>query len=204
MDGSRAGSFEGTTRVRGVILAMIFVAAAGAIFRAGHASAQAGKPPAGSGAAPAAGIEPHATLSQIMQGTLYFNANVIFRAQSHDPAAEIPDPDPTMVTKSTSPPTSIFGGWTAVENSGMALTEAANLLMIPGRLCSNGRPVPLEKPDWAQLVQGLREAGVAAYQAAHAKNQEAIVDASDQITTACNNCHRVYRRPVCGGDAQGQ
>jgi cytochrome c553 len=75
----------------------------------------------------------------------------------------------------------------------LALAEAANLLIIPGRKCSNGLPVPMQNADWAMFVQGLREAGMTVYKAAQSKNQDNILMAADAMTTACANCHDKYR-----------
>lgn len=138
----------------------------------------------------APGRQVHANLAQLMRGILFPNSNVIFAAQSQDPASIKPDEDPSM---STNPLASVFGGWQAVENSGLALAEAANLLSIPGRTCSNGRPVPVLNADWAKFVRELRAAGIAAYNAGQSKNQDAILEVSDRLTTACENCHAVYR-----------
>jgi cytochrome c553 len=151
-------------------------------------------------ARPASGAQVNAKLIQVMRGILFPNANVIFAAQRQNPASVKPDADPTM---STNPLTGSFGGWEAVENSSFVLAETANLLTIPGRVCSNGQPVPVQKPDWAKFVQGLRDAGMAAYKAAQSKNQTAITEASDQVATACENCHEVYRdkTPAQGGNA---
>jgi hypothetical protein len=93
----------------------------------------------------------------------------------------------------------MFGGWQAVENSGLALTEATRLLTVP-RLCSNGKPAPVQNADWIKFVQGLRAAGLTAYKAAQAKSPDALGDASDKVTVACMNCHDVYREKT---DAQG-
>ena len=147
------------------------------------------------GAAPARGrvassAPVAATLSQLMKGILYPNSNVIFAAQSQNPADVKPAPDPSLATD---PLASTYGKWEAVENSALALYEAANLLTISGRKCSNGRPVPLQNPDWPKLVQGLRDAGMAVYKAAQSKDQDKIVDAADVMTTACANCHDKYR-----------
>ena len=139
----------------------------------------------------------YGTLGQVMRGILFPNSNVIFAVQGKDPSEIKPATDPAT---STDPLSSTYGGWTAVENSGVALAEAANLLIIPGRLCSNGKPVPMQNPDWPGLVQGLRDAGMAAAKAAQAKNQDAILDAADKMTTACANCHDKYRDKP-GGDA---
>jgi hypothetical protein len=131
-----------------------------------------------------------ATLGQLMKGVLFPSSNVIFAAQSENPADVPPAKDPSMATN---PLASTYGKWEAVENSSLAIAEAANLLMIPGRKCSNGRDAPLQNTDWAKFVQGLRDAGVTVYKAAQSKNQDKIVDAADVLTTACANCHEKYR-----------
>jgi hypothetical protein len=163
------------------------------------ASAQAparGTPPAaprGTATAPARGaaaMAPNATLAQLMKGILYPASNVIFAAQSTNPAEVKPASDPSLATD---PLMSTYGKWEAVENSALALYEAANLLTIPGRKCSNGRPAPMQNADWPKLVQGLRDAGMAVYKAAQSKNQDKIIDAADVMTTACSNCHDKYR-----------
>ncbi len=79
------------------------------------------------------------------------------------------------------------------ENSALAMSEAANLLMMPGRKCSNGVAVPIRNADWPKFVQGLRDAGVTAYKAAQTKNTDNILMAADAITEACANCHNKYR-----------
>lgn len=98
------------------------------------------------------------------------------------------------------PLASSYGKWEAVENASLAIVEAANLLTVPGRKCSNGLPVPVANADWPKLVQGLRDAGMAAYKAAQTKNQDKILDASDVMTTACANCHDKYREKPTPAD----
>ncbi len=85
-------------------------------------------------AAVAATAHREGNLAQVMRGILLPNSNVIFFAQSNDPAAVKPAASPADSTDALS---GTYGGWNAVENSSIALAEAANLLMIPGRLCSN-------------------------------------------------------------------
>ena len=115
---------------------------------------------------------------------------MIFAAQGDNPADVKPDKDPSMATN---PLASTYGKWEAVENSSLAIAEAANLLTLPGRKCSNGRAVPLQNADWTKFVQGLRDAGMTAYKAAQSKNQDKILEAADVLTTACANCHEKYR-----------
>lgn len=152
------------------------------------------QPPAGSGAA-APASQVHGTLAQVMKGVLFPSSNVVFAAQNVNPADVTPAADPATATD---PLASAYGKWEAVENSGLAIAEAANLLTIPGRKCSNGRDVPLQNADWPMFVQGLREAGMTVYKAAQSKNQENILTAADTMTTACSNCHEKYREKPGG------
>jgi hypothetical protein len=132
----------------------------------------------------------HATLTQLMKGTLYPASNVFFAAQDLNPADVPHAKDPNM---STDPLASSYGKWEAVENSALAIAEVADLLMRPGQKCANGLDVPLGNADWARFVQGLREAGMTAYAAAQTRNQDKIIDAAGVMTTACKNCHDKYR-----------
>jgi hypothetical protein len=150
--------------------------------------AQAPAQTKGGVAAPKA--KPPATLGQLMKGILFPNSNVVFFAQSEDPAKVTPAKDPSTATD---PLADTYGKWEAVENSALALTESANLLTVAGRTCSNGRPVPIANADWPKLVQGLRDAGMAAYKAAQSKNMDKMLEAADVMTTACANCHEKYR-----------
>ena len=173
--------------VRRVLLAG-FLVLASAYFAFGFTQA-----PTGRGAA---AQEPrvYANLLQLMRGVLYPASNVIFTAQTDDPAAFKPA---TRTSTSSDPFTSAYGGWEAVENSGLALAEAANLLIIP-RTCANGKPAPIQNADWKMWVQELRDAGMAAYKAGQAKDQDAILEAAGAVSDACLHCHNKYRQ-VPGG-----
>lgn len=139
-------------------------------------------------AAPAMQVK--ADLRQLMRGTLFPESNIIFAAQDQNPADVPPAKDPSTATNLLA---SAYGKWEAIENSALALSEVANLLMLPGRKCANGRDVPIKNADWPKFVQGLRDAGVVVYKAAQTKSQDKIVDAADVMTTACANCHDRYR-----------
>jgi hypothetical protein len=151
--------------------------------------------PGKSGKPAAAASQASANLAQLMRGIMFPNSNVIFFAQDKNPADLKHSGDPSLATDSLA---GTFGGWAAVENSSLALTEAANLLTIPGRVCSNGLPVPVKNPDWLKFVQGLREAGMVSYKAAQSKSHEKMLDAADAVTTACSNCHDRYRDKPAG------
>src|SRR5579864_2507239 len=120
-------------------------------------------------------------LNRLMRGVLYPASNVVFSAQTDNPGDVkfVPGRDPSLATD---PLVSTFGGWQAVENAALALTESANLLLIPGRTCSNGVPVPITNPDWPKFVQELRDAGMKAYKVAQTKNQDSMVGVADALT----------------------
>jgi hypothetical protein len=151
------------------------------------AQTRGGQPPAATGLS---AQRPVANLSQLMKGTLYPSSNVIFAAQTENPADVKPAADPAMAVN---PLTSVYGKWQAVENGALAIADVTNLLMIPGRKCSNGLNAPLTNADWPKLVQGLRDAGMAVYKAAQSKNQDAILMAAGDLSEACENCHAKYR-----------
>jgi hypothetical protein len=132
----------------------------------------------------------HATLAQLMKGILYPSANVFLDSESENPDGVPPAKDPSMATN---PLASTYGKWEAVENSALAIAEAANLLTIPGRKCSNGSSVPTGDPDWPRLVERLREAGLAGYKAAQSRNHEKILQATGALNAACSTCHERYR-----------
>jgi hypothetical protein len=117
---------------------------------------------------------------------------VVFSAQADNPAdvKPIPGNDPSM---STDPLTSTFGGWQAIENAALALAESANLLLIPGRVCSNGAPVPMQDPAWAAFVQEVRDTSMTAFKAAQAKDQEKMIGIGETLSAACAGCHRKWR-----------
>ena len=151
---------------------------------------------AGTGTSGAGDPQPMGNLAQVMRGILFPNSNILFDVQSVDPAA------PPVVSSgggATSTFAGIYTGWPVVENAAIALGESANLINIRGRLCENGRPVPLAQADWAQFTQQLKDAADVMLVAARARNQEAASDATNDVAEACYVCHEVYRdvEPRC-------
>jgi hypothetical protein len=142
--------------------------------------------------APNVAQEVHADLNQLMRGVLYPAANIVFSAQTDNPGdvKPIPGHDPSMATD---PLTSTFGGWQAVENAALALAESTNLLLIAGRVCSTGVPVPLQDPAWGDFVKDVRDASMKAYKAAQAKDQDKLIELSETLSSACSGCHRKWR-----------
>jgi len=142
--------------------------------------------------------EPMGNLAQVMRGILFTNSNILFDVQSVDPD----NPPPVAAGAgggATATFAGIYSGWQVVENAAIALGEAANLITIPGRLCENGRPVPLGQADWAVFTEGLKDAADVMLVAARARDREAASDATNDVADACYFCHEVYRdaEPRC-------
>jgi cytochrome c553 len=134
--------------------------------------------------------KPTGTLAQVMRGIYFPNANLIFDVQQNDPGAPKKKIDSGSSTDTYS---SAYSEWEKVENAAVALTDSVDLILLPGRACQNGKPVPLNQPDFQKFAREMREAGRAALQAARTKNQEKVSDATNNIADACSNCHEVYR-----------
>ena len=141
-------------------------------------------PARGGGGAGAAGPI-HGNLAQIMRAIPFPNSNIIFDVQDNDPGKKKPDPNGPYI--------GTYQGWEGVENASLAIAEFANLILLPGRMCSNNKPVPLNQPDFVKYAQALRATGMAEYNAAKSKNVDAVNKLSDRLTETCSNCHDKYR-----------
>ena len=160
----------------------------------------AAKPPA---AAPAASqapaFPPLGNLNQVMRGILFPSSNIIFNVQTNDPGAPSKSSEIATGTRATKPfswtdwGSGIYTGWQMVDYAAVAITESAPLLLTPGRRCENGRPVPVDRPDWIKFAEEMAEAGRIAYRASQMRSQEAVSDATNEIADACLHCHQVYR-----------
>ena len=102
--------------------------------------------------------------------------------------------------------------WTKVRHGAIALTEASNLLMVPGRHVarpgekSDTPGVELEPSEmealitkdlgaWRKRAHGLHEAGVAALEAIDAKDADKLFEVGEKIERACEGCHSQYWYP---------
>ena len=151
-----------------------------------------GRQPAPPVAAPAPFTPaPHANLAQMMRGIPFTFSNIIFDAQSEDPGRPLVPAE--VGGGATATFRNVYGGWQEVENSALALAEAATLAMVPGRKCENGKPVPVDDATYRKAAEGLVEAGRAAFIAAQSRSLDAMVEVSDTVATACANCHEPYR-----------
>ncbi len=152
------------------------------------------KPPLSAGQI--SSFPPAGNLTQVMRGILFPSSNIVFTAQTVDPGA------PRVVPEGADRvsgfnwviwSSDIYTGWEFIDYAAVSLAESAPLMLTPGRRCENGKPVPIDDPDWIKFTMELAEAGKAVYKASQTRNQETVSDASNQLNDACFNCHEVYR-----------
>jgi mono/diheme cytochrome c family protein len=140
-------------------------------------------------------------LAQLMRGVTFPNANILFNVQVKDPGKEkpaMPIPFDYVIWGST-----VYYGWQAVDQAALALVETTPLFLLPGRRCENGRPVPVDRPDWKQYTSSLVDVGRAAYRASQSRNVDAMNKVAEQLNEACANCHKVYRDGTREGNTAG-
>lgn len=116
---------------------------------------------------------PVGTLKQVMRGVILPNSDILFSVAQTAPKND--------------------KEWGVVQDSAIAISEAAALISMPGRLLSNGQQVSLERVDWVKFTKELVDAGAASYKAAQSKNQDAVTLTLDRLSAACDSCHEVYR-----------
>ena len=141
---------------------------------------------------------PVGNLAQVMRGILFPSSNIIFTVQTVDPGAK-PAPANTNDGKQDGGfnwmlwGADIYKGWDLVDYAAVSLAESAPLMLTPGRRCENGRPVPVNDPEWIKFSVELAEAGKAAYKASQTRDQAAVSEISNLVADSCLNCHQLYR-----------
>jgi hypothetical protein len=145
---------------------------------------------------------PTATVKDLMQSVVDPSADVVWLSVTTVQSAK--------GTVETAPKTD--EDWTKVRHGAIALTEAANLLMVPGRHVA--RPgeksetpgVELEPSEmevlinkdptaWHERARALHDAGLAVLQAIDAKDSQRVFEIGEQIERACEGCHSQYWYP---------
>ena len=137
--------------------------------------------------------EPIGTLLEVMRGIAFPASNRISDVQSVDPATPEFDPENPNDDRPSANFSQIYTGWPTVDNAAVAIAEVAKLIMIPGRLCSTGAPVPVEQDNWIEFARGLEQAGIKALAASRARDIDAVIEVNNDLFEACSNCHSVYR-----------
>jgi hypothetical protein len=102
--------------------------------------------------------------------------------------------------------------WKKVRQGAIALTEAANLLMMPGRHVAGPgeksetpgielEPLEMEalidkdRASWIMRAKGLHDAGMEVLQAIDAKDAQKVFEIGEHIERACEHCHSQYWYP---------
>jgi hypothetical protein len=143
---------------------------------------------------PATSKGPSGTLAQVMRGMLFGNSNIIFDVQTKDPGAPPKKEAGSGVGATTSETfANIYTGWQTVENAAIALEEAADVILKPGRMCEGGKPVPLNQANYRKWAANLKDVAQKTLAAAKEKNQEKVSDIANDLSDACLMCHEVYR-----------
>jgi mono/diheme cytochrome c family protein len=140
-----------------------------------------------------------ANLAQFMRAVTFPNANILFNTQLYDPGKEkpkMPIPYDYVLWGKT-----VYYGWEAVDEAILALRDTSPMLLLPGRKCQNGRPVPIQNADYQKAVKDLIAFTDELWKAAQTRNQEAVSDLSEKLNDTCANCHKVYRDVSASGGA---
>ncbi len=145
---------------------------------------------------------PTATIKDLMLSVVDPNADVVWNSVT------------TILseagTKENAPKTD--EEWAGVRRGAIALIEAPNLLMMPGRTVakpgekSETPGVELEPSEmdvliakdrgaWMMRAKALHEAGLAALDAIDHKDAAKLFEVGEQIERACENCHVQYWYP---------
>jgi hypothetical protein len=74
-------------------------------------------------------------------------------------------------------------GWENVVRAGATLSEASNLLMLPGRAAGD---------DWVEYARALSGTGRLVMEAARAQDADALFDAGGRVYQVCRACHNQY------------
>lgn len=117
--------------------------------------------------------KPFGNVKQLMRAIPYPNSDIIFAVQETAPKDE--------------------AEWQRVENAAVAIAEAARLMLLPGRLRSDGKPAPVASVDWQKFTVQMSTSAAVCYKAAQSRNQQAVADCTDALSVSCSNCHDVYR-----------
>jgi hypothetical protein len=136
---------------------------------------------------------PEGNLAELMRAIAFPNANIIFNTQLKDPGTQPKKALAQSPFDYVEWGATIYPGWLAIDQAGVAIAESAPLLLTPGRRCQNGKPVPVDRADWKQYVSALVDVGKLAHQISQKRDYDAFMEISEKLNDACANCHKVYR-----------
>jgi hypothetical protein len=145
---------------------------------------------------------PTATIKDLMQSIVDPNADVVWLS--------VTTVQSSVGTVETAPQND--EDWAKVRHGAIALTEASNLLMMPGRHVARPgekseapgvelEPVEMEaliakdRAGWIERAKALHEAGLEVLKAVDAKDAQKVFEIGEHIERACENCHSHYWYP---------
>ena len=162
--------------------------------------------PATASTAPSSPLTPAGNLTQLMRGIMFPNSNILFTVQTHDPAEKKKIGDTAAADGGFNWSmwgSDLYTGWEIVDYAAIALADSAPLLLTPGRRCENGKPVPVNDPDWIRFTNEMAEVGKAAYRASQTRNQQKVSDLTGDVADSCLHCHQVFRDKIRRGRPAG-
>ena len=109
--------------------------------------------------APSYTPKPYGNLKQVMRSVALPNSNIIFGVQENLPKTDME--------------------WQKVIHASVAIEELQNLIMIPGRIRSNGQPVPVQNADFAKFAAALAPAGQGLPESFAQKSKDAVSNCTD-------------------------
>ena len=146
---------------------------------------------------------PLGNMAQLMRGIFFPNSNLIFTVQTRDPGEK-----PSTAAGGQTGGFSfvewgagIYGGWELVDNAAIALADASPLMLTPGIRCENGRLAPVTDPDWITFTEQLIAVSRRTFQASQSRKQDAVAEATGDLSDACAACHQAYRDTRTRGGA---
>lgn len=170
----------------------------------GLAACSQNQPPATAAAAPQIPFQPDASIQDLMQNVVDHNADILWESVAVISSEKgIDERQPRTDAE-----------WAAVRAAAVTLSEATNLLMIPGRkVVHEGKVLQdsdvegILKADQIQsLIDGdrskfgskalaLHQTALAALAAIDAKDASKLSDVGGAIDEACEQCHTTYWYP---------
>jgi hypothetical protein len=193
------------TKIRVALVAVLLLATAPILTHGQGAPAARGaargtaapaQTPASTSSAPK--YPPLGTVAQLMRGIFFTNSNLIFTVQTRDPAAPPAPPPPNAPPATggfsfTDWGAGIYTGWQLVDNAAVALVDVSPLLLSPELKCENGRAAPVTDPDWIKFTDDMIAVSKKIYAASKMRNQEAVAEATGDLSDSCAACHQAYR-----------
>jgi len=180
-----------------------FLFAAVVLLSAGCQSSQAPAPATrAQSTAPDSDYRPESTIKDIMDAMVDYNADWLWDAVAIEYSAKgVIDKRPRTDED-----------WKEARKHAIALMEASNLLLMPGRLVArpgekSENPGIEEEPEqikalidgdrarWVNNAHGLFDSAKLMLDAIDKKDSELLLDLGDQLDQACEKCHMYYWYP---------